>query len=115
LVSVSDVTGERGLNPQPIIDMNRTTPEGVRLDWQILLLRGDRMLPFFIDWKESPHPALSTPSGCTLSEFTVNVPQDQQYRSLMDALDIDVQVASGDDKFGALLQTPSGLVELASW
>lgn len=115
LVAVSEITGERGLNPQPIIDMDRTTPQGVRLDWQILLLLGDRMLPFFIDWKNSPHPALSTPSGCTLTEFTVNVPQDQQYRSLMEILDIDVQVANGDEKFGALLQTPSGVVELASW
>ena len=115
LVSVSEITGGRGLNPQAIIDMNRTTPDGVRLDWQILLLLGNRMLPFFIDWKNSPHPALSTPTGCTLAEFTVSVPEDQSYRSLMQALDIQINVANGDEKFSALLQTPSGVVELASW
>ena len=26
----------------------------------------DGLVPFLIDWKDSPHPSASTPQGCTL-------------------------------------------------
>ena len=115
LSAVTDITTAQGLNPQPVIDMNRTTPAGVRLDWQVLQLRGNRMLPFFIDWKNSPHPALTTPAGCRLAEFTVSVPEGPQYQKLMDALQIHVTVVQGVLGFNAQLECPTGVVELSSW
>ena len=115
LSAVTDITTAQGLNPRPVIDMNRTTPAGVRLYWQVLQLRGNRMLPFFIDWKNSPHPALTTPAGCALAAFTVSVPKSPQYQKLMDALHIHVTVVQGVLGFNARLECPNGVVELSSW
>ena len=75
------------LDSREIIDMSRTTPEGVELAWRLLFLR-DSHMPFFIDWLESPHPALSTPSGCTLERFNITTPTPAVYQRFLDALDL---------------------------
>ena len=115
LGKVRNTVSKYDLKPQPIIDMNRTTPAGVRLDWQLFLLSGNPLLPFFIDWKKSPHPALTTPPGCTLSAFTISAPNVGEVKALLDALEIDVVVVKGEAGFSARLQTPRGVVELGGW
>ncbi len=115
LGSVHDASRQLGLEPQRIIDMTRTTPQGVRLDWQLFTLRGNALLPFFIDWQGSPHPALTTPPGCTLTAFTVSSPDAGAMAQLLKALDVDVTVVKGEAGLSARLQTPRGEVELASW
>ena len=115
LAKLSAIIRRKGLDPRKIIDMSRTTPDGVRLDWQLLFVTGSPMLPFFIDWKDSPHPALSTPSGCTLTEFKVNVCEDAEFKSLMLALEVDVAVVTGKNCLSARIQTPRGEIELNGW
>jgi hypothetical protein len=115
LVKVRTTATQHDLKPRPIIDMNRTTPAGVRLDWQLFLVSGNTLLPFFIDWKKSPHPALTTPRGCTLSAFTISAPNVDEVKALLDALEIDVAVVKGEAGFSARLQTPRGVVELGGW
>ncbi len=115
LASLHDNAARLGLAPQPIIDMTRTTPDGVRLDWQLFLLRGNPLLPFFIDWKESPHPAGTTPHGCRLTLFTITTPDADAMQSLMTAFEIDAAVAKGAAGFSAKLRTPRGVVELCGW
>ncbi|HIG41077.1 MAG: VOC family protein [bacterium] len=115
-LSVVGATGRKyDLTPKPIIDMNRTTPEGVRLDWQICFLAGNNMLPFFIDWKDSSHPAQSTPKGCAMVDFTVSLPDAEGFKAFMEALSVEVSVVTGPESFTACIQTPSGLVELSNW
>ncbi len=114
LGAVDKVARKLNLNPQPIVDMNRTTPEGLRLDWQLLFVSG-RLLPFFIDWKDSPHPALSAPPGCTLETFNVSVEDYPAYRALMRTLAIDVSVVHGPGDLSARIVTPRGLVVLPGW
>lgn len=115
ILKTRKISEDRGLDPQPIVDMNRTTPQGVRLDWQLFFLNSGRQMPFFIDWKGSPHPAQTTPQGGSLANFTVTVPDAENYRSVMNALGIDVTVSSGSPEFTAELDTPNGRVELKSW
>lgn len=115
LTVVSTVGRKHGLTPQPIIDMNRTTPDGVRLDWQICFLGGHAMVPFFIDWKDSIHPAQTTPTGATLLDFTVSLPEPAEFAAFMEALGIEVSVDTGPEAFSARLQTPLGVAELSNW
>ena len=97
-----------------VIDMARTTPEGVRLAWQLLFLN-DARWPFFIDWQESLHPSVNAPRGCSLVEFLITTPDPEVYRQLMQQLGIEVAVEAGELGFFATLQTPSGRVQLPSW
>ena len=115
LGSIRQTAIDQGLKPQSIIDMNRTTPQGVRLDWQIMLVGGHPLVPFFINWKQSPHPALNTPTGCTLMEFTVAASEPDTYQTYMSALGIAVTVVAGSNELSAQLQIPSGTVSLGGW
>ena len=94
--------------------MSRTTPDGIELAWQLLFLRDDHM-PFFIDWQNSPHPALSTPSGCRLSDFSISADNAETYQSLMMDLNLQHSVTDGLNAFSAQLQTPKGEVTLTHW
>ena len=99
-----------------VLDMNRTRPDGVRLDWQLLFVNQHpfgNFIPFFINWLGSPHPSDNTVGGCGLSGFAVElINESAQYRSLMDALDIDVEVLEGPDGMRAVIDSPKGRVLL---
>ena len=119
-IATKDLSGVRHaaetlqIASRDIIDMARTTPEGVELAWQLLFL-DDARWPFFIDWKKSPHPSVNAPQGCTLAGFLITTPDPVGYRALIAQLDVGVQVSSGNVGFEATLETPKGLVRLPSW
>ena len=70
---------------------------------------------FFVDWEKSTHPAHTTLQGCSLTNFTVTVPDAENYRSKMSALGIDVIVVEGPAGLTAELTTPNGLALLQNW
>jgi hypothetical protein len=55
---------------------SRTTPSGSVLKWQTFDLRtAVQGAPFFIEWSaDTPHPATTSPSGCTLVSFQIASP-----------------------------------------
>lgn len=114
LSEVASQAAALGLESREIIDMSRTTPDGIELAWRLLFLQ-DPQMPFFIDWLESPHPALSTPSGCTLESFNITTPTTAVYRDFLDALDLPLNAQSGAPAFSAQLSTPKGGVTLGPW
>lgn len=114
LAAVRDAAATQNVAARDIINMARTTPDGVALAWQLLFL-DEPHWPFFIDWQNSPHPALTAPQGCQLSNFVVTTPDPQQYAALLAKLDLQVEVKEGTFGFSAKLTTPNGVVELPSW
>ena len=104
--------------------MSRTTPDGTILAWQLLFLT-DPNMPFFIDWLQSPHPALSTPTGCQLSAFHISASHTNDshisakgpkiYQDFLSDLSLSMRVTAGNKAFTAQLQTPTGPVLLNSW
>ncbi len=114
LAAVRQIAERLNLASRDIIDMSRTTPDGVELAWQLLFLQNPEM-PFFIDWLQSPHPALSTPTGCALESFSITTPQPQTYQPLLQALDLPYEATSGPAACRAQLQTPKGIVTLDPW
>jgi Glyoxalase-like domain len=99
-----------------VVDMNRTRPDGVRLDWRILFVHDHsfgNFMPFFINWLDSPHPASDTPGGCTLDAFAVEmIAESDSYKQLMQALEIEVEVLEGPDEMRAVINSPNGRVML---
>ena len=72
LASVADVAQDLGFRVRDRKEMSRETREGSLLEWELLFLESGPLLPFFIDWKGSEHPARKAPSGCGLSELSIS-------------------------------------------
>jgi hypothetical protein len=112
-----ETTAEKlGLVVDAPVHMNRTRPDGVRLSWSILYLRDMELgsaIPFIIDWGTSPHPAQTTPTGCTLKEFWALHPHSRRLAEIYRALGIQVPVyRAARPGFAAVLDTPNGQVVL---
>ena len=62
-----------GYDPGDAIEMRRTAPTGEVLSWRLTLnaIAGG-VIPFFIDWGDTPHPADSAPPGLVLRSFEVD-------------------------------------------
>ena len=114
LSDVANIAAEQGLESRDIIDMSRTTPDGIELAWQLLFLQHPQM-PFFIDWQGSPHPALSTPTSCSLGSFSISSETPSVYEGLLAALELPIAVTSRTNGFCAQLNTPKGTVTLDTW
>jgi len=116
LSDIADRAQKAGLAPRDPVAMSRTRQDGVTLAWEILYLDspewGDA-IPFVIDWKGSPHPATTSPMGCTLIDFTVLHPKSVELANMYKKLGIDVSVqASLSAGFILRLETPNGEIVL---
>ena len=68
-------------------------------------------IPFAIDWQGSPHPAATTPGGCTLDSFTVLHPEPRGLAAIYAAMGVDIPVQGAlRPGFIAVLGTPRGRV-----
>ena len=101
-----------------VVEMSRDRPDGRRLRWRIGLLLGHelgRLVPFLIEWGDSPHPAAELPAEATLVEVELQHPRAQQLARLADALELELPVRASDaERLRAALETPRGRVELVS-
>ena len=114
LTNVAALAAARNIATRDIIDMSRTTPDGIKLAWQLLFLT-DPHMPFFIDWLKSPHPALATPTGCQLKSFHISAMATETYSNLLTDLALSIAVTAGANAFTAELKTPKGNILLDSW
>jgi hypothetical protein len=107
-----------GIRTKGPVEMGRTRPDGVRLDWACLYIEDavfGEIIPFGIDWKASPHPSVSTPTGATLREFTVLHPQADALSRIYREMGIGVPVRlAAKPGFLAVLDTLRGKVVLTA-
>ena len=114
LASVADVAQELGFRVRDRKEMSRKTPEGFLLEWELLFLE-DALLPFFIDWKGSEHPARKAPSGCGLVELSISAEEPKVYQELLNKLQLEVSVSEGKPAISAIIRSPKGDWSLSSW
>jgi hypothetical protein len=95
---------------------SRSRQDGTLLTWTLTDLLADReggVVPFFIDWGGSPHPAESAPAGCALLELRAAHPEPGRITRAFDGLGIDLPVAFGaEPSLAARIKTPLGEVEI---
>jgi hypothetical protein len=106
----------RGVMLGDVIPGSRRTPSGALLSWHITSQRtviADGLVPFFIDWGQTPHPAATAGTGATLIALRAEHPDAERVRKILDQLGLDLPVTSGATP--ALIGTiagPRGRVEL---
>jgi hypothetical protein len=100
----------------PIASMSRTRPDGTELSWRLTMPPGgdaDPVVPFVIDWGDTPTPAASTPTGCTLRSLRIEHPGATELGAVLAAIGLGIRVDAGPrPTLWAELDTPSGPVAL---
>jgi hypothetical protein len=106
----------KGVPLGEVLSGNRQRPDGVVLTWRFTDPRtpvADGIVPFFIDWGETPHPALTSAPGGSLIAFRAEHPDVRRVGRMLQRLGIDLHVTYG--KRAALIATiegPRGRLEL---
>jgi hypothetical protein len=99
-------------------DGARSRPDGKILSWKLFRLWDDRggLLPFFIEWgRDSFHPAIDAPFGCSLTSFRLQSPDAQELARACQSLAVEVPVEPGDTpRMVAHIASPRGELELTS-
>jgi hypothetical protein len=105
-----------GETPGASLAGSRRRPDGELLAWQytdpstVLL---DGVVPFFINWADTPHPAASAPGGARLLSLRVEHPEADRVRRAFAALGLDVPVTPATaPALIAVIESPNGTVEL---
>ena len=94
----------------------RSLPNGDQLNWQLSDPKAcayDGLIPFFIDWQNSPHPASQLPAACELIAVEAQHPEGDLVASILQKIDLNLNIKSGTEvKLTAHIQTPKGLLIL---
>lgn len=104
LAGVLEVT-----EPSP---MQRQAPAGL-LSWELAFPLDDEggVVPFFIDWLDSPHPSTVVTPGLSLASFTLVHPDPDRIAEVLATIGDDVPVEAGDEPaLRAELRGPAGAV-----
>lgn len=95
---------------------SRDTPDGRTLTWRITDPFTDRLggvVPFLIDWGDTPHPAASAPQGVRLVELVARHPRPEEVRRILVELGLEVPVElAAEPGLSAILEAPQGRVTL---
>jgi hypothetical protein len=97
---------------------SRRRPDGTTISWSMTDLTMPReggVVPFFINWGDSNHPAEAAPVGCTLEDLRVEHPEPDRLSSILSVLGVDVPVYAAERAgLGARIAGPRGTIDLSS-
>ncbi|GAC1470581.1 MAG: VOC family protein [Gemmatimonadaceae bacterium] len=83
------IAREAGYDLGEILPMSRSNPDGTALSWRWTSPFADHaggVLPFYIDWGDTPSPASSLLPALTFLSLTVVHPDADRIRAVLDAL-----------------------------
>jgi hypothetical protein len=105
-----------GVTLGDVISGSRRRSDGVMLSWRYTDPRrvvADGIVPFFIDWGSTPHPAASAATGASLVSFRAEHPDVERVQGALRRLKIDLAVRQGARAaLIAVVDSPRGRVEL---
>ena len=105
-----------GVELGEIREGRRARADGSVLTWSMTDPWADRaggVIPFFINWGDSPHPAERLSAAVRFTGVRVEHPDAERVATIMEALGLDTTVAEGHaPRVIATLETPNGTVDL---
>jgi hypothetical protein len=113
-------TRANGFDPGVVLDLSREAPSGETIRWKLSLRAepiGDGLVPFVIDWGDTPHPAESQPEGtrCRLDHFSGDHPEPAVVVAALDALGAALEVRPGNRaRLNAAISGPAGTFDLTA-
>ena len=78
----------------------RTRPDGIELTWEYsdpAAFPSKGLVPFMIDWGNTPHPSMSAPSAGQLISLRAEHPDPEGIRSMLDVLNLELRVDEGSE------------------
>jgi hypothetical protein len=116
LARVRTAAAQQGVELGKVLSGSRTRPDGVVLSWELTDLRcvvADGIVPFLIDWENSPHPAATAAKGATLVSLRAEHPDADHVCRMLRALSVDLPVSLGHSPaLIAEIHCPKGRVVL---
>lgn len=116
LERLRDAAAGEGVVLGEVLFGERQRPDGGVLRWTLTDPRrvlADGVVPFFIDWGQSPHPALVSPRGATLASLRAVHPEAEHVRSMLRTLELELMVQDGPaPALLAEIDCPNGRVVL---
>lgn len=116
LESFAKEAAHAGVKLGEVIDGSRQRADGVVLSWRFTDPRTvafDGLVPFFIDWGKTPHPAGTATPGLSLIGLRAEHPDPEPVQNALHTLGLDLRVQRGPrPALIATVDTPRGRVEL---
>ena len=108
--------GRGGVTLGEVIAGSRRRADGVVLSWRYTDPRtvvAGGIVPFFIDWGQTPHPASTAAPGASLIGLRAEHPDPDQVQNALSRLGLDLRVQPGPSvALIATISSPRGRVEL---
>ena len=105
-----------GVDVGDVLAGHRTRPDGVQLSWEYTspwAMLADGLVPFFIDWGVSPHPAAQAAHGLTLVALHAEHPSPYNVVRMLDILHVVIPVTHASvPALCAMIDGPNGRVAL---
>ncbi|QDR81870.1 VOC family protein [Sporomusa termitida] len=107
---------QQGIILGEVMAMSRRTPGGELLSWQLTnprVIVADGIIPAFIDWGDTRHPAPAAAGGALLVSLRAEHPEAAGAAASLDSLGLKLPVAPGTRPgLIATIDCPQGRVEL---
>jgi hypothetical protein len=111
-----DLAVMRGFPLGPVLSGDRMRADGTRLSWELTDLRSvvyDGVVPFLINWGDSPHPASSATRGATLRLLRAEHPAAAAVGPRLADIGLPLDVQHGPSPaLIAMIDCPKGRVEI---
>lgn len=105
-----------GVRLGDVMSGSRKRPDGVLLSWRYTdpdVVVEDRLVPYFIDWGTSPHPAATAAPGLSLRALRAEHPDPDRMARVFQQLGLDLEVRRGPKpSLIATIDSPKGSFEL---